>query len=82
LDQVIKRHCAARGFMDSPSSLILELIFSSIGLGYFIYGKKQKTIVPLLSGIGLMVFPYLVSNAVFIFILGILLSAIPYFLRF
>ena len=69
-------------FMDSPSSLIVGLVFSSIGFGYFIYGKKQKSIVPLLSGIGLMIFPYLVSNIVLVFILGLVLAAVPYFLRF
>ena len=68
--------------MDSPSSLIVGLVFSSIGFGYFIYGKKQKSIVPLLSGIGLMIFPYLVSNIVLVFILGLVFAAVPYFLRF
>jgi len=32
------------------------VIFGSIGLGFFVYGKKQKAIIPLFSGIGLMVF--------------------------
>jgi len=66
--------------MDSQS-IIWGLIFGSIGLGYFVYGKKQKSIVPLISGLGLMVFPYFVSNTLLLVIVGLLLSVIPYFIR-
>ncbi|OGQ55914.1 MAG: hypothetical protein A2W66_11800 [Deltaproteobacteria bacterium RIFCSPLOWO2_02_56_12] len=66
--------------MDSQS-LIWGLIFGSIGLGYFVYGKKQRSVVPLVCGLGLMVFPYFVSNTVVLVIVGLLLSAIPYFVR-
>ena len=48
--------------MNSISTLMWGIIFGSIGLGFFVYGKKQKAIIPILSGIGLMVFPYFVSN--------------------
>ena len=67
--------------MDSQS-LIWGVIFGSIGLGYFVYGKKQRSVVPLVCGLGLMVFPYFVSNTVVLVIVGLLLSAIPYFVRF
>jgi hypothetical protein len=33
--------------MISTSTLILGVVFGSIGLGFFIYGKKQKAIIPL-----------------------------------
>jgi hypothetical protein len=57
------------------------LLFGSIGLGYFIYGKKQKAVVPLVCGLALMVFPYFVSNALLLVGIGVVLAAIPYFLR-
>jgi hypothetical protein len=57
------------------------LLFGSIGLGYFIYGKKQKAVVPLVCGIALMVFPYFVSNAPLLVGIGIVLAAVPCFLR-
>ena len=66
--------------MDS-NSLMWGMIFGSIGLGYFVYGKKQNSIVPMLSGIGLIIFPYFVSNTILLVIIGLLLSAIPYFIR-
>jgi len=68
--------------MDSTSSLLWGLIFGSIGMGYFIYGKKQKRGVPFASGIGLMVFPYFVSNSYLMVIIGVALLAVPYFLRY
>jgi hypothetical protein len=57
------------------------LFFGSIGLGFFIYGRKQKAVVPLLCGLMLMVFPYFVSNVMLLVGIGVVLLAIPYFLR-
>ena len=68
--------------MDNTASLIWGLIFGSIGLAYFIYGKKQKRGVPFASGIGLMIFPYFVSNTYIAVIIGIVLMALPYYFRY
>ncbi|RYY80479.1 MAG: amino acid transport protein [Moraxellaceae bacterium] len=65
----------------NTSQLLLGVLFSSIGLGYFIYGKKQKTIVPFLCGLILMIFPYFVENTGLIVLVGAVVSAIPYFVR-
>jgi len=62
--------------MDSTSTLMWGVIFGSIGLGFFVYGKKQKAVIPLFCGIGLMVFPYFISNMYILVILGILLVAL------
>jgi hypothetical protein len=67
--------------MNSTSTLMWGMIFGSIGLGFFIYGKKQKSIIPLISGIVLMVVPYLISNIYALILLGIVLVALPYFIR-
>ena len=61
--------------------LLWGLLFGSIGLGYFIYGKKQRAVVPLVCGLGLMIFPYFVPNTVLLVGVGAILIAIPYFLR-
>jgi hypothetical protein len=57
------------------------LLFGSIGLGLFIYGKKQRAVVPLVCGIALILFPYFVSNVILLVAIGVLLVVIPYFLR-
>jgi hypothetical protein len=61
--------------------LLWGLLFGSIGLGYFIYGKKQRSIAPLVCGLALMVFPYFVSNMMLLVGMGAILIIIPYFLR-
>jgi hypothetical protein len=63
------------------SSLLWGLLFGSFGLGFFVYGRRQKTVVPLVCGVVLMIFPYFVSNTMLLVILGMTLIAIPYFVR-
>ncbi len=69
-----------RRFLDT-SSLLWGLLFGSIGLGFFVYGRRQKTVVPLACGVALMIFPYFVSNTILLVMLGLALIAIPYFVR-
>lgn len=63
------------------ASLLWGLLFGSIGLAYFLYGKKQGATVPLVSGIALMVYPYLVTNTTLLVIIGSLLTVAPYLIR-
>jgi hypothetical protein len=65
----------------NASTLWWGLLFGSIGLGFFVYGRKQRAIVPLACGIALMVFPYFVSGTAWLVIVGAALVAIPYFDR-
>ncbi len=65
----------------NASNLLWGLLFSSIGLGFFLYGKKQRAVVPLVCGLVLMIFPYFVSNTWALVSIGIALGAVPYFLR-
>jgi len=57
-------------------------LFGSIGLGFFIYGKRQSAIMPMVCGLALMVFPYFVSNVFLLVIIGLMLMAAPYFYRY
>lgn len=65
----------------TTASLLWAVLFGSIGFGYFLYGKKQKVVTPLVCGIALMVFPYFISNVVLLVVVGAALVAIPYFLK-
>ena len=56
-------------------------MFSSCGLGFFLYGKKQRAVVPLVCGLVLMVYPYFIANTVVLVLLGAALLAVPYFVR-
>ena len=67
--------------MDSPSLLIWGMIFGSIGFAFFIYGKKQKSLMPVLSGLGLMIFPYFISNIYMLILSGMIAISLPYFIK-
>ncbi|MBP8098985.1 MAG: amino acid transport protein [Acinetobacter sp.] len=61
--------------------LLLGVVFSSIGLGYFIYGKKQQRTMPIICGIALMTYPYFIENTVVLILIGIILCIAPQFIR-
>jgi hypothetical protein len=51
------------GSMDfSAGHLFASLLVSTVGLGFFLYGKKQRRMPILLAGLVLMAFPYLVGS--------------------
>lgn len=68
--------------MDGTAVILWGLLFGSIGLGYFIYGRRQGNKVALLAGLGLMIYPYFVSSTLFMVLLGCVLLALPYFFKF
>lgn len=46
----------------NANALLGSVVVGSVGLGFFMYGKRQQRIPHLVVGIVLMVFPYLVSS--------------------
>jgi hypothetical protein len=68
--------------MDISTSLLLGVLFGSIGMGYLVYGKKQRKGMALFSGIALCVFPYCVSNIFLFVLIGLALMALPFFIRY
>jgi len=61
--------------------LLWGLLFSSIGLGFFLYGKKQRALVPLVCGLVLMIYPYFIPNVIALVAIGVALTAVPYFFK-
>jgi hypothetical protein len=61
--------------------LMWGMLFGAIGFGFFLYGKKQKSVVPLCVGIALCVFPYFIADVYVLVLIGMVLMAIPYFVR-
>ncbi len=66
----------------NTAQLLWIVLFSSIGLGFLLYGKKRWKVVPMICGLSLMVYPYFVSSTVLLVFVGVVLMAIPYFVRF
>jgi hypothetical protein len=58
--------------------LLASLLWGSIGVGYCIYGKKQREVVPLIGGVAMIAISYLVSSALIMSLLSIALMAAVY----
>jgi uncharacterized membrane protein YcaP (DUF421 family) len=65
----------------SAANLIANLLFGSIGFVAFIYGKKQNLWKTMFIGLGLMIFPYFISQTVALFATGIGGTALLFLLR-
>jgi len=67
--------------MGSTAQLMWGMLFGSIGVGFAIYGRKQRAPVPLATGVALMMYPFFVSNSYLLVLIGVALCALPYFVR-
>lgn len=61
--------------------LIAGVITSAIGMGYFLYGKRQQSLVPWVCGLMLLIVPFLISDVTALLAVSALLAATPYFVR-
>ncbi|MDD5358779.1 MAG: hypothetical protein PHI79_05395 [Sulfurovaceae bacterium] len=57
------------------------VFFGLFGMSFFIYGKKQDKIIPLISGIILMVFPYFIENLYITIAVGVGLIILPFVVK-
>lgn len=64
----------------NTAALLLSVVFSSIGFGYFIYGKTAKRRF-LVCGLALMIYPYFIDSAAVMTAIGLLLILAPRFIR-
>ncbi|MDB6076179.1 MAG: hypothetical protein JWO89_3819 [Verrucomicrobiaceae bacterium] len=67
--------------MTDADNLFLSIVFGAIGMGYFVYGKKNARLIPLLAGMGLCGFPYFISSGLAMILVGGGLTLAPWFLR-
>ena len=65
----------------NTATILWGVLFGSVGLGFFMYGRKQRVVVPLICGLVLMVFPYFIANTILLVAIGVALMALPYFVR-
>jgi hypothetical protein len=55
----------------NPNTLLASLLWSSIGVGYFIYGKRQQSMTPLIGGLAMIGISYLVGSVLLMSLLSI-----------
>lgn len=67
--------------MFNTTTLIWGMLFGIFGLAFFVYGKKQAAVMPLVCGLALMIFPYFVTNIYALVAVGLILIALPFIIR-
>jgi len=64
------------------NSLWVGVIAGAIGMGYFIYGKRQTKSVPMIAGMLLCVYPYFVESLLALSVIGLLLVVAPFLIDY
>ena len=65
----------------TPGNLLASIIFSSIGLGAWIYGKRTGLWKPMAIGVVLMVYPYFIAETWQMMLIGGALTAALFVFR-
>lgn len=65
----------------NASFLFASLIWGAIGTGFFIYGWKQKAVVPLVGGLLLSALSYFISSALYLSLAGIIILVGMYWMK-
>lgn len=63
------------------TNLTLSLLFGMVGTGMVIFGRKAGRLVPLGAGLGLLVIPYFIPNAIAMISVCVALCAVPFVVR-
>jgi hypothetical protein len=71
----------ARVFDFTASSLIASLLWGAVGTGFFIYGKKQQSWIPLCGGLLMGSLSYFVGSAAMMSLACGLILVIMYILK-
>jgi hypothetical protein len=64
------------------NGLFIGVIASAFGMAYFVYGKRQAKLVPMIAGGLLCVYPYFTDSALWLCVIGALLLAAPFAIDF
>jgi hypothetical protein len=55
--------------------MLVSMLVGTLGLGIFVYGKKQTRLPHMLTGVLMMAYPYFVSNPLLSIGIGVALVA-------
>ena len=67
--------------MDSLASVMWSVVFGSVGVGFFVYGKRQRSPMPYAVGAALVALPYFAPDIYWLVGLGVVLTALPFWLK-
>ena len=64
------------------NSFIIGIFAGAIGMGYFIYGKRQAKFAPMIAGVLLCIYPYFTESLLWLSTIGALLLVAPLLIDF
>ncbi len=63
------------------AKIMAWIIFGIIGTCAFNYGRKEKDYKPIIIGLALMIYPYFISNTIWLYLIGVGVMSLLYFWR-
>jgi hypothetical protein len=66
--------------MFNTSSLFASLVWGSIGVGYFVYGKKQQSFGAMAGGVLMIVVSYLIGSVLMMSLICLAIAVAVYLL--
>jgi hypothetical protein len=63
------------------TTIMLSMLFGSIGVGFIVYAKKAAKLIPAIAGAGLCIVPYCIGDVWIMVAVCALLTAAPFCLR-
>jgi len=65
----------------NSTTLIIGVFAGCFGLAYFVFGKRQAQVIPLLCGIGLCAIPYFIGNIPLLIVVCLALIIAPFIIK-
>jgi hypothetical protein len=64
--------------VNGVNQLFVGLIAGVSGMAYIVYGKRQAKFAPMVCGVALCVYPYMVDSRVWSCVIGAVLLVMPF----
>ena len=64
--------------MPSGSVLLVGMLAGVFGVAYFVYGKRQTKLTPMIAGVLLCIYPYFIESVLWLVVVGLVLLAAPF----
>ncbi len=56
----------------------IGIVTGALGFAYIVYGRRQARFAPLLCGVALCAYPYFIDSILGLWLVGVLLAAVPF----
>ncbi len=65
----------------NETHLLVGLLLSAVGIGYLVYGRRQRAPLFFIAGLGLLLMPFFVGTTIALLIAGASVAAVPFLIR-